>query len=126
MGGRVVRRKAIPQPSAMLFPKAIRQRLAGVSAQVVHDQMDGIGGRIVGGELQDKVGKLGRRAGRRHFGEMDSRLGLDAAEDIGRSTAFVLIISSGDMARLHGRRRPRIFTQNHRLFVHANHRFACR
>jgi hypothetical protein len=88
--------------------------------------MDGVGGRIVGGEFQDEVGKLGRRACRRHFGEMDSRLGLDAAEDIGRSTAFVLIISSSDMAGLHGRHRPRIFMQNHRLFVHANHRFVFR
>lgn len=119
-------RKAIPQPSAIVFPKAIRQRLAGVSAQVVDDQMDGVGGWIVGGELQDEVGKLGRRACWRHFGEMDSRLGLDAAEHIGRSTALVLIVPPGDLAGLHGHHRPRIFMQNHRLFVHANHRFAAK
>ena len=126
MGGCVVQRKSIPQPSAILFPKAVRQRLAGVGAQVVDDEMNGVGGRIVGSDLQDEIGKLGRRPCRRHFGEMNSRLGFDAAENIGRSTAPVLIISSGDLARLHGHHRPRIFMQNHRFFVHANHRFAFR
>jgi len=33
--GRVVHRKAIPQPSTILFAKAVRQGLAGVGAQVV-------------------------------------------------------------------------------------------
>jgi len=56
---RVVNRKAIPQPSARLFTEPIYQRLAGVGAQVVHHQMDGFGGGIVLGDLQNEIGKLG-------------------------------------------------------------------
>jgi hypothetical protein len=41
---RVVNSKAIPQPSSRRFAEAIHQRLAGMGAQVVHDQMDGVGG----------------------------------------------------------------------------------
>jgi len=126
MGGRVVHRKAIPQPSSNLFPKAVSQRLAGVGAQVVDDQMNGICGRIVRGDLQDEIGKLWRRTCGCHFGEMNSPLGFDAAEDICRSTALVLVISSRHLAGLHGHHRPRIFMQNRRLFVDANHRFAFR
>lgn len=60
MLGRLVNGKAIPQPSTHHFAEAIHQRLAGVGAQVVHNQMDGVGGGMVRGDLQDKVGKLGR------------------------------------------------------------------
>ena len=55
----VVNGKAIPQPSAHLFAEAIHQRFAGMGAQVVHDQMDSVGGGIVLGDLQYKIGKLG-------------------------------------------------------------------
>jgi len=55
----VVNGKTIPQPSARHFTEAIHQRLAGMRAQVVHDQMDGVSGGIVRGDLQDEVGKLG-------------------------------------------------------------------
>ena len=81
----VVNGKAIPQPSARHFAEAIHQLLAGMGAQVVHDQMDGVGGGIVRGDLQDEVGKLGGRARRRYFGEMNARLGLDATKDVGRT-----------------------------------------
>ena len=59
MGGRVVYRKAIPQPSTNLFPKAVGQRLTGVGAQIVDDQMNGVCCRIVRGDLQNEIGKLG-------------------------------------------------------------------
>ena len=126
MSGRVVHREAIPQPSTNLFPKAVGQRLAGVGTQVVDDQMNGVCGRIVRGDLQDEIGKFRRGTCRCHFGEMDARLGFDSAEDICRSTALVLVISSGHLAGLHGHHRPGIFMKNHRLFVDANHRFAFR
>jgi len=60
MSGRVVHRKAIPQPSTHLLPKAIGQGLAGMGAQIVDDQMNGVCCRIVRGDLQDEVGKLRR------------------------------------------------------------------
>ena len=121
---RVVHRKTIPQPSAILLAKAVGQRLAGVGAQIVYDQMNGIGGRIVRGDLQDKIGKLRRRTRRRHFGEMNSCLRFNPAEDVSCSTALVRIVSPCHLTRLHGNHRRRIFMQNHRLLVDANDRFA--
>ena len=126
MFGRVVNRKSIPQPSAGFFAKAVHQRLAGVGAQVIHDQMDGVGSRIVLGDREQKIGKLGRRAGGCYFGEMNSRLRFDAAEDVGCAAALVLIISSRDLTGPHRNRGPRIFMQHRRLFVDANHGFALR
>jgi hypothetical protein len=60
--------------------------LAGLGASVVYDQISGFGARIVRGDLQGEIGKLGRRARERHLGErnsgeMYSRLGFDAADD---------------------------------------------
>ncbi len=102
MLGGVVDGKALPQPSAVRFAEAVHQRLAGMGAQVIHDQMNGVGSGIVLGDAQQKIGKLGRRAGGRHFGEMDPCLGLDAAKDIGRAATLVLIIPSCDLPELHG------------------------
>jgi len=119
---RVVNGKTIPQPCSRRFAQPIHQRLAGMGAQVVHDQMDGVGGGIVRSDLQDEVGKLGGRARGRHFGEMNASLGLDAAKDVGRTAALVLIVTSCHLSRLHGNRSPRILMQHHRLFVDANHR----
>ena len=126
MFGRVVHGESIPQPSAGLFAKAVHQRLAGVGAQIIHDQMDGVGGRIVLGDREQKIGKLRRRARGRHFGEMNSRLRFDAAKDISRAAALVLIIPSRDLTGPHRNRGPRIFMKYRRLFVNANHGFAFR
>jgi hypothetical protein len=49
-----------------------------MGAQIIHHQMDGVSGRVIPGNLQDKIGKLGRRASGRNLGEMNSRLGFDA------------------------------------------------
>jgi hypothetical protein len=98
MFGRVMHSKTIPQPSTIRFAETVNQRLAGVGAQVVHGQMNGFGGRIVLGDFQDEIGKLGRRARGRHFSEMNSRLRFNAAENVGRATAFVLIVPSCDLA----------------------------
>ena len=62
--------------------------------------MDGVGGGIMLGDVQQKVGKLGGRARGRHFGEMNTRLGLDAAKDVGRAAALVLIIPPLNSSRL--------------------------
>ena len=121
MFGRVMHSKTIPQPSTIRFAETVNQRLASVGAQVVYDQMDGVSGRIVLGDFQDEIGKLRRRTRGRHFGEMNPRLRFDSAENVGRATAFVLIVPSCDLAGPHRNRRPRIFMEYRRLFVDANH-----
>ena len=121
MFGRVVDGKALPQPSARLFAKSVHQRFAGVRAQVVYDQMDGVSGGVVLGNLQDEIGEFRRRACGRHLGEMHARLGLDAAEHVRSSAALVFIVAPSNLPRLHGNRRPRIRMKHHRLLVNADH-----
>src|SRR5271168_1144311 len=57
---------------------------------------------------------------------MNPGFGLDAAKDIGRTATLVIIIPSCDLPELHWNWRPRVLMQDHRLFVHANHRFVFR
>ena len=54
MLGRVMHGKARPQPSARLLAESVHQCFAGVGAQVVQNQMDGIGAGVVLGNLQDE------------------------------------------------------------------------
>jgi hypothetical protein len=55
----VVDSKAFPQPAPVLFAESLHQRFAGMGAQVIHDQMNGVGSWIVLGDAQQKIGKLG-------------------------------------------------------------------
>jgi hypothetical protein len=51
--------KPLPQPSPVLFAEALHQRLASMGAQVIHDQMNGVGSGIVLGDAAQKIGKFG-------------------------------------------------------------------
>ena len=126
MLGRVMHGEALPQPSASFFAESIHQRFAGVGAQVVYDQMDDVGGGVVLGDLQQKICKLRRRAGGRHFGEMDTRLGFNATEHVGGSAALVFIVAPPNPSRLQGNRWPHILMQYHGLFIDADYRLAFR
>jgi hypothetical protein len=68
-------------------PNRSTKVLAGVGAQVTHNQVDGIGSGVMLGDVQEKIGEFKRRANGRHFGEMNTHLWLDAAENVGRSAA---------------------------------------
>ena len=57
MFGGVVNGKAFPQPSARRFAEAVHQRFAGVGAQIIQDQMDGVGGGIMLGDVEHEIGK---------------------------------------------------------------------
>ncbi len=50
--------------------KEVPPSLAGMRTQVVHRQVDGVGLRIMGGDVQKAVRKLGCRAAGRHPGKM--------------------------------------------------------
>src|SRR5258708_24458715 len=94
--------------------------------QVVHNQMDGIGFRVIHSNVQQVIGKLGRATVARYLGEMPPRLGLDAAENVGRSATPILGIPTGYPSWLHRHRRPDFLMQNHRLFVDTHHRLPYR
>lgn len=92
MFGRAVQSKPLPQPSAYPGAEPIHQRLAGVSGEGVHYQMDRPGRCIADRDLQQVVGKLRRGARRRDFGEVPPRLRLHATKNVGRAVALVLAI----------------------------------
>src|SRR5260370_18593770 len=88
--------------------------------------MNGSGLRISRSDVQQIIGELGRRTVLGHLGEMPSRLGLDAAENIGRSATPIFAIPTGHPPRLHSYRRPDFLMQNHRFLVDTHHWFPCR
>lgn len=57
---RVVDLEPVPQPAAHLLTEPLHQGLAGARTQIIQNQMDGVGGRIVFRNLQQILGKLGR------------------------------------------------------------------
>ena len=85
-----------------------------------------MGFRVIHSNVQQGIGKLGRGAVARHLGEMRPRLGLDAAENVGRSATPILGIPTGYPSRLHRHRRPDFLMQNHRLFVDTHPRLPYR
>jgi len=78
MNWRVVNREPAPQLATLLLAKGVHQRLPGVSAQIVHYQMDGFRLRILIGDRLDKARKFRRRAGRCDLRDMHSRRGSTA------------------------------------------------
>jgi hypothetical protein len=59
MFGGVVDRESAPQPGPSGVSEPFDQRLTRVRGEVVHDQVDGIGGGIADGDLQQVIGELG-------------------------------------------------------------------
>ena len=59
MFGGVVHREAVPQPGPGGVSEPFHQRLRRVRGEVVHDQVDGVGCGIAGGDLQQVIGELG-------------------------------------------------------------------
>ena len=71
--------------------------------QVVHHQMNGLGFRILNGQLECHLGEFKPRTVRRGKGEVPTCFGLYCAEDIGRAAALILVITPSFTPR-HGRR----------------------
>jgi hypothetical protein len=82
MLGSVMHSESFPKPSARFFAESVYQRFTGVGAQVVHDQVDRIGGGVMLGNLQEEVGEFRQRARGRPLGEMNSRFGLNAGKTL--------------------------------------------
>jgi hypothetical protein len=93
-----------------------------VGVEVIHNQMNGLGVRVLHRHLAKESGQFEGRSIRGGRGEVAAALGLHRAEDIRRTTTFVLGISPGFPSRRCGRGRSDIGVQRHRLLVQANHR----
>lgn len=121
--GRVMHGEPVPQPAADLFSEALHDGLAAVRTQIVQHQMDGTGSGVMLGNLQEEIGELGRRARGRHLGEMNPRLRLNPAEDVGGAATLVLRVAPQDSPWALGPRRTQFGMQNNRLLINANHGF---
>ncbi len=58
--GHVMYGELVPQPPADLLSEPLHKRLAAMRTRIVHVQMDGIGLRIAGRDLQQEICKLRR------------------------------------------------------------------
>jgi len=92
---RVVHGEPVPDLAADFGTIEIGQRFAAMDVEVVHHQVHRPGLRILHGQVEGYLGKLERRPIRRGEGIVPSCFGLYRAEDIGRATTLILVVSSG-------------------------------
>ena len=115
----VVNGEPIPDLAANLCAENVRQGLAAVDIQVVYYQMNGLGFRILQGQVEGYLCELKRRPVRRGEGEVPTRLRLYSAENIRRAAALVFAIRPGFAPR-HGRRgRADVGVQRDWLLIQA-------
>jgi hypothetical protein len=99
----------------------LRQRLLAMNVEIVHYQMNRLGGRV-GQRQGDGLGEFKARTIRRREGEMTTRFRLYRSENIGRAAGFVFVIACGFPPRLSRRRGTNIGVQRDGLLVSAHHR----
>src|ERR1035438_1648130 len=102
----------IPQRAALLLAEVSDQRLAAVDIQVIHDEVDGVGLRVVLYDALHQTGELLTGTIRCRHGEVATGLWFHGAEYVGRATPFILIVLLGRFPwfgrnrRGHGSGRP--------------------
>jgi|SRR5579863_1772129 len=89
-----------------------------MNIQVVHHQMDGLGFRILKGQVEGYLCELKRRPVRRGEGEVPARLRLYGAENISRAAALIFAFLSesafafaGILKKTQVRRIPSLFQE---------------
>ena len=123
MRGRVVDRKAVPDPISRRLAVVVGQGLAVVDVEVIDDQMNRGGVWIVLDQMTGDWRELGGRAIRRSEGKVLSHLSFHSAEDIcGAATLVFTILTRLPAWRRWGRRSD-IGMQHDRFFIQANYRF---
>ena len=111
----------VPDLAAHLGPVEIREWLAAMDVQVVQNQVNSVGIRILDGQMEGHSSERKRRTVGRGEGEVPSRSGFYRAEDIGRAVALVFAVAPCFASRRGRGRRPDIGVQRDRLLIQANH-----
>ena len=122
MNGRVVNGEPIPDLAADLLTKRIGQRLAIMRVEIVHDQMNRLGCRVLHGHFADEPRQFKGRSIGGGSGEVAACLGFHRAENISRTTALVFAVSPGLPPRRGRGWRSDIGMQRYRLLVQTHHR----
>ena len=92
MRGRVVDREALPDPVAGGLAVVVGQRFTVVDVEVIDDQMNCGGVRIILDQMAGNGRELGGRAIRRCKGKVVAGLGFHSAEDIGCAATLVFAV----------------------------------
>src|SRR6267154_1887620 len=112
----------IPKVSALLLAVAVDERVASVTIEIIHDQVNGLSEGILFDDMPHHASERGARTIRCRRGEVPPGLWLNDTKYVRRAAPFVLIVLLGWAARLGRDRRAHIGVQRYRLFVQANDR----
>jgi len=95
--------EAVPNFGRHFGPEHSRHGPLAMTAEIVHNQVNGCGFWVCQGQTDCYQGELKTRTIRCRECEMTTRFRLDGAEDIGGATAFVFVIPPGFSPRLRQR-----------------------
>src|SRR4051812_16472494 len=109
-------REAVPDLAAKFLALQVRQRLAGMAAEIVHNQMDRFCSRILTGQLSHSLGELHPGTIRRRERKMPASLRFHGTEYVGRFAARF-------PSRFGRHRRTYIGMQSDWLLIQTDHRF---
>src|ERR1017187_4675544 len=89
----------------------------------IHDEVDGVGLRVVLYDALHQTGKLVTGTIRCRGGEVATGLWFHGAEYVGRATPFILIVLLGRFPWFGRDRWAHVRVQRHRLLIYANDGF---
>lgn len=113
--------EAVPDFTADLVAEQVGQGFAAMHVEVVQDQVDGRGCRVLESQVEGHFGELECGPIRRGEGEVAADFRLYRAEDVGGASAFIFVILSGFAARFGGRSESNVGVQRDWLFVQTDH-----
>ena len=95
-----------------------------MDVQVIHDEVDGIGGWIAGNYAFQSLSELRRRPVWSDECEVLSGFRLYGAKYVGRSASLIFVVRPSGLARRHGLSRPHIVMQRDRFLIKTYYRFS--
>ena len=95
-------REAIPHFGTDLIAEQICQGFATVDVEIVHNQVNGFGGRVSERQIDSNFDELGRRPVRRGKSEMAAGFRFYRTKEVGRAPAFIFVVLSGLATRFGG------------------------
>jgi len=117
----VVDCEPIPDFAAEIFAVQVHQGLPTVSIQIIDDKMNGRGGGIMYGQVEQHLSKLVGGPVRRRPREMLPGLRFYRAERVGCSTPFVFAIAFGNLAGCGRLWWPHISMECDRFLIQTHH-----
>ena len=118
----VVDAEQVPDIPALLLAEMVGQRFAAVYVEVVHDEVDRLGGGVLPHNMPHHTGELSAGTVGRGGGEMPPGLRLHDAEYVRRAAPFVFVVLLGWFPRFHRDGRPDVGMQRDWFLIQAEDR----